>query len=206
MQSLNKGRTLESWVGKERAQEIRHKMSENSKSKAPHLKRLNEDARALEKRKVSRRFHEAVVQSLVREFRALGWRCYTLSEYVKEERTPDAILFDGKELVALEVELKKRWKPSDESMTRRLTDLNDSSRFFDRTTVVFPDERTNMAEQIPSFVGESGESQKIISGPGNVQTGGMKIQHADPRESAAKSKSYCLQSLRPEKSEVKRRK
>jgi hypothetical protein len=165
MPSPNKGRTLESWVGKERAQEIRHKMSENSKSKAPHLRRLNEDAQALEKRKVSRRFHEAVVQSLVREFRALGWRCYTLSEYVKEERTPDAILYDGKELVALEVELKKRWKPSDESMTRRLTDLNDSSRFFDRTTVVFPDEGTNMAEQIPSFIGEVVNRKRLYQDP-----------------------------------------
>src|SRR6266480_110147 len=138
MPSLNKGRTLESWVGKERAQEIKRKMSENSKGKAVHLRRLNEDTQTLEKRKVSRRFHEAIVQSLVREFRSLGWRCYTLSEYVKEERTPDAILCDGKEIVALEVELKKRWKPSNESMTKRLTDLNDASRFFDRTTVVFP--------------------------------------------------------------------
>jgi len=192
-------------VGKERAQEIRHKMSENSKSKAPHLKRLNEDARALEKRKVSRRFHEAVVQSLVREFRALGWRCYTLSEYVKEERTPDAILYDGKVLVALEVELKKRWKPSDESMTRRLTDLNDSSRFFDRTTVVFPDEGTNMAEQIPSFVGEVVNRKRLYQDPERPNWRNENTT-CRPTESAAKSKSYCLQSLRPEKSEAKLRK
>ena len=121
--SLNKGRTLESWVGKERAQEIKRRMSENSKGKASQLRRLNSDARTMEKRKISRRFHEAAVQNLVQEFRKLGWRCYTLSEYVKEVRTPDAILFDGKELVALEVELQKRWKPTEESMIRRLTDL-----------------------------------------------------------------------------------
>jgi hypothetical protein len=154
MTSINKGRTLESWVGRERAEEIKRRMSVNSKGKATRLRRLNEDTQILEKRKVSRRYHEGVVQSLVREFRSLGWRCYTLSEYVKERRTPDAILFDGKELVALEVELKKRWKPTNESMTRRLTDLNAESRFFDRTTVVFPDESRDMAEQIPSMVGE----------------------------------------------------
>jgi hypothetical protein len=152
--SLNKGRTLESWVGKERAEEIKRRMSENSKGKASQLRRLNSDARTLEKRKISRRFHEATVQNLVKEFRKLGWRCYTLSEYVKEVRTPDAILFDGKELVALEVELQKRWKPTEESMTRRLTDLNHSSGFFDRTSVVFPDEATDMAQQIPLLVGE----------------------------------------------------
>ena len=75
-----------------------------------------------------------------------------MSEYVKEVRTPDAILFDGTELVALEVELQKRWKPTEESMTRRLTDLNHSSGFFDRTTVVFPDEGTDTAEQVPSLL------------------------------------------------------
>ena len=152
--SPNKGRTLESWVGEERAQEIRNRMSESSKGKAPQLRRLNEDAEVLAKRKASRRFHEATVQELVKEFRRLGWRCYTLSEYVKETRTPDAILFDGRELVALEVELKKKWKPTAESMSRRLTDLNDKSRFFDRTSVVFPDERKEMTKQIPFLVGE----------------------------------------------------
>lgn len=152
--SPNKGRTLESWVGEERAQEIRNRMSESSKKKAFGLRRLNEDADALAKRKVSRRFHEATVQALVKEFRRLGWRCYTLSEYVKETRTPDAILFDGKELVALEVELKKKWKPSAESMIQRLTDLNAKSRFFDRTSVVFPDEKIEMTKQIPSMMSQ----------------------------------------------------
>ncbi len=52
------------------------------------------------------------------------------------------------------MELKKKWKPSAELMTRRLTDLNDQSRFFDRTSLVFPDERTELTKQIPSFVDE----------------------------------------------------
>ena len=163
--SLNKGRTLESWVGKERAQEIKRRMSENSKGKASQLRRLNSDARTMEKRKISRRFHEAAVQNLVQEFRKLGWRCYTLSEYVKEVRTPDAILFDGKELVALEVELQKRWKPTEESMIRRLTDLNHSSGFFDRTSVVFPDAGTDMAQQIPLLVSEILDNKDYIRTP-----------------------------------------
>ena len=165
MPSLNRGRTLESWVGRERAQEIKHRMSEKSKGKAGHLKRLNTDAQVLQKRKVSRRFHETAVQKLVQEFRNLGWRCYTLSEYIKEERTPDAILYDEKKIVALEVELKKRWKPTEESMIRRLTDLNDSSRFFDRTSVVFPDEDADLAEQIPAMVGEITVHKRLYQDP-----------------------------------------
>jgi hypothetical protein len=80
-------------------------------------------------------------------------------------RTPDAILFDGKELVALEVELQKRWKPTEESMIRRLTDLNHSSGFFDRTSVVFPDEATDMAQQIPLLVGEILNNKDYIRTP-----------------------------------------
>ncbi len=45
-QSPNKGRTLESWVGIERARAIRLKMLENSKSKAPFLRELNRDKSA----------------------------------------------------------------------------------------------------------------------------------------------------------------
>ena len=71
---------------------------------------------------------------------------------MKEKRTPDAILFDGKELVALEVELQKRWKPSEESMTKRLSDLNGASAFFDRTSVVFPKEGSDMAELVPALL------------------------------------------------------
>jgi hypothetical protein len=168
--SPNKGRTLESWVGEERALEIRTRMSESSIGKAPQLRRLNEDAEVLAKRKASRRFHEATFQELVKEFRKLGWRCYTLSEYVKETRTPDAILFDGRALVALEVEMKKKWKPTAESMTRRLTDLDDQSRFFDRTSVVFPDERTDLTKQIPSLMGEILAHKRLYQDSGRSES------------------------------------
>jgi hypothetical protein len=59
--------------------------------------------------------------------------------------------FDGKELVALEVELRKAWKPTEESMTVRLAYLNGQSRFFDRTSVVFP-EGAELSGQIRSMV------------------------------------------------------
>jgi hypothetical protein len=150
--SMNKGRTLESWVGEERGAEIRARMSINSRKKGSFLKELNARSDVLRKRKISRWFHESVVEGLVEELRKEGWRCYILSEYVKEVRTPDAILFNGKELVALEVELQKRWKPSEESMVRRLSDLNRASKFFDWTTVVFPKEGTEMGELIPSLL------------------------------------------------------
>ena len=61
-----------------------------------------------------------------------------LSEYVKEKRIPDAIIFDGKRLVALEVETEKRWKPSHASSEDRLSRLNSKCGFFDETKVVFP--------------------------------------------------------------------
>lgn len=150
--SMNKGKTLESWVGEERAAEIRARMSRNSRRKGDFLRELNGRRDVLRKRLVSRWFHESVVEAIVGELRNEGWRCYILSEYIKEKRTPDAILFDGKEMVALEVELLKRWKPSEESMTRRLTDLNGASAFFDRTVVVFPREATELAEVLPPFL------------------------------------------------------
>jgi len=61
-----------------------------------------------------------------------------LSEYVKERRIPDAIVFDGKKLVALEVETEKKWKPSHASNEDRLTRLKSKCGFFDETKVVFP--------------------------------------------------------------------
>jgi hypothetical protein len=122
--SLNKGRTLESWVGPERGAEIRARMSRSSKKKGEFLGGLNYESDVLRKRKVSRWFHETVVEAIVQQLRNEGWRCYILSEYIKETRTPDAILFDGKEMVALEVELQKKWKPSEDAMVLRLSQLN----------------------------------------------------------------------------------
>lgn len=150
--SLNKGRTLESWVGEEQAAEIRARMSRNSKTKGEFLRGLNKRGDILQKRIVSRWFHESVVEALAESLRKEGWRCYILSEYIKEKRTPDAILFEGDELVALEVELQKRWKPSEQSMTLRLSDLNEASGFFDRTAVVFPREGTDVSELVPSLL------------------------------------------------------
>ena len=150
--SPNKGRTLESWVGKERAAEIRARMSRNSKKKGDFLRSLNISGDVLRKRKVSRWFHEDVVQRMVDGLRGEGWRGYILSEYIREKRTPDAILFNGKELVPLEVELRKKWKASEESMTSRLADLNGASSFFDRTVTVFPSQGDDLEELIPHLM------------------------------------------------------
>lgn len=149
---MNKGRTLESWVGEERAAEIRMRMSRSSRRKSSFLRELNTRNEVLLKRKISRWFHEEVVEAVVGQLRSEGWRCYILSEYIKEKRTPDAILFDGREMIAFEVELQKRWKPSEESITSRLSDLNKASAFFDRTAVVFPKEGTAIADTLPAFL------------------------------------------------------
>jgi len=147
-ESPNKGRTLESWVGEERGRAIRLKMSENSKKKAPHLRMLNQDKSVLERRLISRKFHDAFVEATVTEFRRNGIRCFTLSEYVKEKRIPDAILFNGKELIALEVEQVKRYKPTQSAMLDRLQYMNSLANFFDRTVVIFPDQRDGLEAQV----------------------------------------------------------
>jgi len=112
-------------------------MSLSSRKKAPHLRLLNEDKLYLAKRRASRQVHEHVVAELVSALRGMGMKCYVLSEYVKETRTPDAIVFNGKKLVALEVEQEKRYKPTNNAVAERLSDLNALSGFFDFTETVF---------------------------------------------------------------------
>jgi hypothetical protein len=141
--SLNKGRTLESWVGEERAREIKARMSINSRKKASHLRHLNDDPAITARRLESRKFHDQVVLWLAEKLRKRGARVFILSEYVKEKRIPDAIIFDGRKMVALEVETEKRWKPSHASTEERLGRMNALCGFFDEVKVVFP------------FVGES---------------------------------------------------
>ena len=150
--SLNKGRTLESWVGPERAAEIRSRMSLNSKKKAAQLKKLNEDKDVLARRLISRKFHDEVVLWIASSLRGSGNRVFILSEYVKEKRIPDAIVFDGKRLIAVEVETEKRWKPSHAATDDRLARLNKLCGFFDDTRVVFPRPGDDVPLIGPDFV------------------------------------------------------
>jgi len=59
---------------------------------------LDEDESCLAKRKASRHIHEHVVAELARALGSAGMRCCILTEYFKEARAPDAIVFDGKRL------------------------------------------------------------------------------------------------------------
>ena len=154
--SPNKGRTLESWVGEERAKDIRVKMSLNSRGKAPQLRRLNADPNITARRLRSRKFHDEVVGWLSEHLRSSGVRVFILSEYIKESRIPDAILFDGKKLIALEVETEKRWKPSHASTIDRLTRLNSASHFFDETEVVFHEVGEPIDQIGPAFLDQMG--------------------------------------------------
>ncbi len=147
-QSLNKGRTLESWVGEERAKEIRAKMSLNSKGKADFLRALNKNKDFLAKRAASRWFHERVVKAIIDDLRAKGKRCFALSEYVREQRIPDAIIFDDSQLVALEIEQEKRYKPTKETIVERLSTLNRLCGFFDETLVVFVPKDAPITEMV----------------------------------------------------------
>lgn len=150
--SLNKGRTLESWVGEVRAREIKARMSANSVAKASFLKRLNDDPEIGAKRVKSRKSHDLVVEWLAEKLRAKGCRVFTLSEYIKEKRIPDAIVFDGKEIIAVEVETEKRWKPSHASTEDRLSRMNSLSHFFDKTKVVFPSVGDSLEDTGPAFL------------------------------------------------------
>jgi hypothetical protein len=150
--SLNKGRTLESWVGEERAREIKARMSINSRGKAPQLRRLNDDPTIMARRLASRKFHDQVVSWLAKQLRERGLRVFVLSEYIKEKRIPDAIIFDGKALTALEVETDKRWKPSHASTQDRLVRMNSFAHFFDGTKVVFPKVGEELDETGPSYL------------------------------------------------------
>jgi hypothetical protein len=185
-QSPNKGRTLESWVGEERGRAIRQKMSENSRKKAPFLRELNQDKSILERRIVSRKFHDAFVESVVTEMRKKGIRCFTLSEYVTEKRIPDAIFFDGKQLVALEVEQQKRWKPTQPAMIDRLTYMNSLAGFFDATIVIFPNQSEGLEDQVRRLTpGLTPDGQIRLNAQQHAgDFGGLKSKNADPREPA----------------------
>ena len=102
------------------------------------MRKLNDDPTIVARRLKSREYHDAVVLWLANELRGKGHRVFTLSEYIKEKRIPDPILFNGTELIAVEVETEKRWKPSHPSTEERLSRLNAYAGFFDRTRVVFP--------------------------------------------------------------------
>lgn len=75
-----------------------------------------------------------------------------LSEHVKEKRIPDAIIFDGRRLVALEIETEKRWKPSHASTEDRLSRLNSNCGFLDVTRVVFPSMGESIEVMGPEFL------------------------------------------------------
>ena len=159
--SLNKGRTLESWVGEERAREIRAAMSAHSINKAPQLRRLNTDPSIVERKLQSRRAHDEVVLRLAKRLRELGDRVFILSEYVKEKRIPDAIILDGGNLIALEVETEKRWKPSHAATEDRLTRLNSLCGFFDKTKVVFPSIHDPIDEAGPGFLSQLTTGERL---------------------------------------------
>ncbi len=150
--SPNKGRTLESWVGEERARDIKARMSQNSLKKAAFLRKLNESPGIAKKRAASRKFHDDVVQWIADNLRREGNRVFTLSEYIKEKRIPDAIIYDGATMVALEVETDKKCKPSRPATTDRLSRLNALSGFFDRTVVVFPRVGDNLSDIGPGLL------------------------------------------------------
>ena len=127
-------------------------MSLHSHGKAAQLRRLNDDPGVLERRLKSRAYHDRVVIWIAKKFRDAGARVFVLSEYVKEKRIPDAIIFDRGKIVALEVETEKRWKPSHAASEERLRRLNSLSCFFDVVKVIFPEIGDSLEETGPTFI------------------------------------------------------
>ena len=66
---------------------------------------------------------------------AHGYSCFGVCQ---REEDSGRHIFDGKKLIALEVETEKRWKPSHASSEDRLSRLNSKCCFFNETKVVFP--------------------------------------------------------------------
>ena len=102
---------------------------------AEFMNRLN-TPEYLERKKLTRRYHEVVVLRKEKELRDQGYRTFCTSNYAHHSRIPDIIAIspEGK-VVAVEMETIRRYKSSIESLRRRYTILLMKEGFFDDVIV-----------------------------------------------------------------------
>jgi hypothetical protein len=137
--AFNKGKTLEDLYGEERANEIRARLSEHSKKKGDLLRALNKNPEYLTKRVISRKRHEEKVRELLENLRKNNERVFALSQYCKDEKQPDLILFKDGKLIAIELEARKKYKPSEKTIISRYERMHKKHGFFDEVRVIFFD-------------------------------------------------------------------
>jgi hypothetical protein len=102
---------------------------------AEFMNRLN-TPEYLEKKRLTRRYHEDVVLQKEKELRDRGYRTFCTSNYAHHYRIPDIIAIspEGK-VIAVEMESMRRYKSSVESLRKRYTILLMKEGFFDDVIV-----------------------------------------------------------------------
>jgi hypothetical protein len=101
----------------------------------------------LEIKKSSRNHHEAMVLKREREFRAMEYKTFYTSNYSHHKRVPDIIAISPEgDIVAIEMESIRPYKPSRESISQRYTKLLMQENFFDSSIVEF--------FVVPAFISE----------------------------------------------------
>jgi len=123
-------------------------MSLNSQKKGTFLKNLNLDKEYLEKRRTSRKLHDQLVGRVGELLRTEGERIFIISQYVKDAQ-PDIIWFKDGKLIAIEIESKKRYKPSEKTIKKRKENLHFKNNFFDKVKTILLERETN-----PAFIKE----------------------------------------------------
>ncbi len=90
----------------------------------------------LERKKITRRYHEQVVIEEEKLLRQQGYRTFCTSNYAHHYRIPDIIAIspEGK-VIAIELESIRRYKSSVESLGKRYTILLMKEGFFDDVIV-----------------------------------------------------------------------
>jgi len=119
-------------------------MSLNSQKKGTFLKNLNLDKEYLEKRRTSRKLHDQLVGRVGELLRTEGERIFIISQYVKDAQ-PDIIWFKDGKLIAIEIESKKRYKPSEKTIKKRKENLHFKNNLFDKVKTILLERETNPA-------------------------------------------------------------
>ena len=97
---------------------------------------LLNDPAMLEKKKITRRYHEDMVLQKEQELRAKGYKTFCTSNYTRHIRVPDIIAIspEGK-IIAVETETIRRYKSSVECLRKKYTVLLMKEGFFDDVIV-----------------------------------------------------------------------
>ncbi|MHB1909185.1 MAG: hypothetical protein ACYCQJ_10010 [Nitrososphaerales archaeon] len=102
----------------------------------PDFMRLLNNPDMIAKKKITRRYHEDMVQKKELELKSKGYRTFNTSNYTRHTRIPDIIAIspEGK-VIAVEMETIRRYKSSIEALRKKYTHLLMKEGFFDDVIV-----------------------------------------------------------------------